>query len=171
MIVGLRLLWLRKLSFVLSFQASRSVTPSHKVIWSNRIEDEVQSVFVETFGLKPEDVQLEVFAWEGSLWAKIQPKLTTFAFILSLYVGLHDASEYLKKDFQRVSKAVVQVVESVTEGQVTEVKEFPASTEYWRRTLDDYERVLGAYVPSKRKEEEEQTILGSAPPPDDEDRN
>jgi len=90
--------------------------------WRDQIKEEAKRLFVEEFGLDAEQIKLEVELLEGSLWAKIKPKLATIGLILSLYNGVHKAPENFQKDYEYVSKQMAVLVEKVTHGTVNSIE-------------------------------------------------
>jgi len=90
--------------------------------WKDQIETVAKSVMAEEFGLDAEQIELEVELLEGSLWAKVKPKLQTIALILSLYNGVHNAAERLPQDYEMVSEKIAVAAEQITHGTVKSIE-------------------------------------------------
>jgi hypothetical protein len=86
-------------------------------IWKSHIEEGAKSVFAEEFNVSLEQIELEIEFREGSLWAKIKPKLRTIVLILSLYNNVDNAAEKLPKQLDIVGDRVAKVVQQVTDGR------------------------------------------------------
>jgi hypothetical protein len=105
--------------------------------WREEIEMQVKALCIETFGLQTDLVEIEVVLFEGSLWAKIKPKLVTIGLILSLYNGVHSAPDNLLSDWEKFAHRAGAVVEQVTKGTVNRVEGL------WQNSEGFYQFVRG----------------------------
>jgi hypothetical protein len=85
--------------------------------WREQILSASTGAFAETFGLRFEDVELEVDLYQGSLWVKIKPKLRTVLLILNLYNAGHKAAETGPHDWEMLKARIEYVVTQTTGGQ------------------------------------------------------
>jgi hypothetical protein len=90
--------------------------------WREKIQTEMTSLCAEMFELDPGGTELEIILIEGSLWAKLKPKLATIGLILSLYNGIHNLPPNLMNDLELFSQAGKAVVEKVTDGYVDRIE-------------------------------------------------
>ncbi len=97
------------------------LTPETLAQWREEIEMRVKAFCLETFHLRSDEVEIEVALFEGSLWAKIKPRLATIGLILSLYNGVHNAPANLMNDWEKFAHGTGAIAEKVTKGTVDRI--------------------------------------------------